>query len=1613
MSRPPFHLQQITRTLPAWSKALHRDHATRIMQSLKKDYLDADGVAYEWYSSAEDLTRQALLGAIAVRDASRKALHDALAPLQGMTEFCTPLLQKRLALDVSVDQAQYVYQRVKVKHGVTVPNTPPPLFQPGDIEPDGDPQLRSLLEAALHNFEGTTDTTTLSRLQTSAQNTQPLEGLTLADFIDHCRELDLGKRYQVHLAEVFEGENKSALRALAIKARQDEFRVQARIASCKNNLSPMASMALHDLCSDTATVAYNGRPLECSQVQLLNVPIHEVLFIAPAVNGEHDPVFLYNPIDDDPIQEFASLGLARKYLREKLVATDYRNRFVALAPQQQQAELKLRLRRALFSNADQADALLEPRSSIHLESIFTPLPGKPWAKLEANHLVRLKSDARWIAVPTADVDANVRLKNLEYWFDMGMTVFNIAAMFVPGLNTLMLTLGAAQIMGSVFHGIEAWEAGDNAEALAQLQSILVNVAVVGAIGVGASVLRSSGFVDGMRSILKDGREYLWSPTLKGYDTLQSIPEHLEADSQGRYTVENQKFIRMDSKLYEQVEDTNHWRLAHPQDPQAYRPEMLDNGEGAWRAVHEQPLLWEEPQLLKRLGPISNGLADADLDAALQCSGVQGDVLRYTQSAALQPPALLADILDRLRCDQQADDIIDRVRNGKPLAAYKNFALPSVTELEGWPEDHVIKAYHGPESWGDYAIYGPSEAEYTVEIEVNRGELEQGQLSDRIVEQLEEDAMNGLLPEGTPAAERAKTLSNKLAQHLENNRQALFERLYTYRPPKLSAEAQTLANQFKGLPPRAVEQIMARASASERQRLASGRVPLRIAEEARVLQAQARLGKALLGLYRPGLANADSALLDARLTTEHPLSTANQRFQLAVADRAKAATLIGQQPIRPGYRSPMHLAGGRLGYPLSGRLNWISTAGSRLRELYPNLSREQRNALLGQLRLRGDVAPQLRALELERNTLDRALQDWEKQAPVDQQAARRHARELINGAWRRDQPDTLTIDALQVDTLPSLPARFDHITSMQLRNLGLTQLPESFFQSFPQLQTLRLAQNPEMDFDSLFRALRFTPELQTLELGNNRIGIFSDVMREHLAGLGRLRRLSLRRNDLRLTEADLNTLKQLPLEALDLENNRIHLNADLASHFNGLIKLQDLRLTNNPLQHGPDLTGLTQLRNLQLRNCYLQDWPQGLTQRMSQPDLKLNNLDLSANPIREVPDLDQVLASPFANALRRTSNRAYWEFNENDLEAATNQRLRAVGARIARREMDIEGNRWLQDASEARLQLWEDMFETHEYPHLEWAIRRSGDTLQATANPRGMAQQVWQLLTQASQDQALREHLESVAAEFPATCEDAGADALSTLEVEALSYRELAEDSNITPYLFNFMRKLYRRDRVNYLAERIQLNRLERQSQLQAPGETADATNLPALDTLDDITDEALLAGGVDLIEMRLALRQALAEVLDFPEPSQGMMYRETAQISTTVEFNVEQAVTALDRAPIKRRGWIALQPAWQRLLKQRFTSRFSTLEERWLAGYDYLQYCLDAGSDSVTALDEVVVTALTEHLPESPLDAGGQLRRVSLNSHQYNEAAKSLKSGLEQQQNALYKTLTDEQDSNS
>ena len=63
----------------------------------------------------------------------------------------------------------------------------------------------------------------------------------------------------------------------------------------------------------------------------------------------------------------------------------------------------------------------------------------------------------------------------------------------------------------------------------------------------------------------------------------------------------------------------------------------------------------------------------------------------------------------------------------------------------------------------------------------------------------------------------------------------------------------------------------------------------------------------------------------------------------------------------------------------------------------------------------------------------------------------------------------------------------------------------------------------------------------------------------------------------------------------------------------LHSLEFLDLSNNPLGHAPDVTGLQRLTSLHLHNTRISQLPDGVFQLT-----ELQNLDLSHNQLREIP-----------------------------------------------------------------------------------------------------------------------------------------------------------------------------------------------------------------------------------------------------------------------------------------------------------------------------------------------------------------------------------------------------------
>nr|NLU60291.1 hypothetical protein [Pseudomonas sp. BIGb0427] len=195
----------------------------------------------------------------------------------------------------------------------------------------------------------------------------------------------------------------------------------------------------------------------------------------------------------------------------------------------------------------------------------------------------------------------------------------------------MLAVTGAQLMGNVFHGVEAWEAGGNRRSPGAGR-------VAG--GQPGFDRRAGGSRQRRRTVavcrwserveLANGQVRLWKPDLSGYASPVQLPEGLAPNALGQYALNDQLYIRLDGKLYQQRYDAGlqQWRIRHPDNNDAFEPPLKHYGNGAWQFQGEQPLHWERGQLLRRIGVLAEGLDDASLAQAADISGVDDDVLRH-------------------------------------------------------------------------------------------------------------------------------------------------------------------------------------------------------------------------------------------------------------------------------------------------------------------------------------------------------------------------------------------------------------------------------------------------------------------------------------------------------------------------------------------------------------------------------------------------------------------------------------------------------------------------------------------------------------------------------------------------------------------------------------------------------------------------------------------------------------------------------------------------------------------------------------------------------------------------------------------------------------------------
>jgi hypothetical protein len=549
-----------------------------------------------------------------------------------------------------------------------------------------------------------------------------------------------------------------------------------------------------------------------------------------------------------------------------------------------------------------------------------------------------------------------------------------------------------------------------------------------------------------------------------------------------------------------------------------------------------------------------------------------------------------------------------------------------------------------------------------------------------------------------------------------------------------------------------------------------------------------------------------------------------------------------------------------------------------------------------------------------------------------------------------------------------------LTNLQRLNLSqcLQDLPVRTLQRLANLPALTFFQ---ADLNTLsfgvehFQALQGWPSLSHLELGRNEI-VLTEASRTALAGLNRLRLLSLR---------------------------------------------------YNPLELAPDLTGWTALEQLDLERTLIFEWPTGLTTLMNQQPLNLRAIDLSLNELSDTPALrDTVFARQYRDGDRALS----YSFDDNPLNDLALQRLEEAGLPANQEGSDTEewsaGWPALLRAHLAEFWVdenWQPLFDLYQRLPSTEAYR-----VNAPAMDERMRQVLQTLVDGARQDQAstgfaqLQQQINDLLRDAGQECVDQASLLFQQVEAEVTLWQSVAHavpgagnDQVALDSAASLMRQRLLDEQIGELFNA----RRARRRALAEAGNSAEREAAPALSGHDDLSDAQLTEANflLDELEMALYARIRLQQRLRLPPQPNGMRFEYLARLNDATLQRLEQAVWS-DATAAHLNAWVSDQPFWQRWLQRLHPQAFRQFDLQWEGASEYFDTLNDsataAGAYSGPDVPQAYIASLEQHLGQIAWRRAGVLQHVdlSIDGALYLRASELLLQSRQQAREALLRTLT-------
>ncbi|WP_223503252.1 NEL-type E3 ubiquitin ligase domain-containing protein [Pseudomonas sp. BF-R-24] len=807
------------------------------------------------------------------------------------------------------------------------------------------------------------------------------------------------------------------------------------------------------------------------------------------------------------------------------------------------------------------------------------------------------------------------------------------------------------------------------------------------------------------------------------------------------------------------------------------------------------------------------------------------------------------------------------------------------------------------------------------------------------------------------------------------------------PAAVPAEIAPLFSEFPELPATVAERIHAGASAGERQRITQeNRLPLRLRTQARELQFETQTVRAAQGLYPSASITPETERLvlgtlrfntdtfgDLRLEIRQGTFDGELRYSVGPDDATRVRVLIrdeaGRYQVRDGENQPIHEADdffeavlhatqengqNSLGYKPGdgdGFRQWVMVKSAPPSERRTVLAdppvrpvAERETMLLvrgGGLSREGQTLPQRihdlypHFSDAEVDTFASALTErGEPMRAIEQHEGELNELRIILNRWRNQQPPSWGPDSKGFlngggDRIAEgLIQCFERTNS----NLGSRTDPSSYGLD---LSGDMLPINLENWWSQRPDLRRFLDRITHLKLDNTR---FSSKANGLLRDFPNLRELSARGCELTSLPENIGAMQRL--ERLSLIDNEIVLDAAAVEQLKQLDYLEILRLDENPLGRVVDISGMPRLKVVGLRDTVTTTWPEG-TLSKTRPRGFL--LDLRDNPINLIPEV--VPGSPQAWVVGRTrldvgnlseSNQGRYQAIRRSVQlppepiVASNSLAEWVvnSDYSAKHWNDVPG--WGVD----RANLWSELVDEPQAQGflkvlLDTRLSRDFQTPGPTRNQ--LVQRVWRMLDAVYVDTPLREKLFTMAV-APVDCADAGAQLFNHMGIHVLAYEAHAystDPAQLEQKLVTLAKGAARLEQVNDIAR----------------------------------ADVASRGGNPDEVEVYLAYQTGLAQRLDLPWQSKGMLFRPVSGVTDAMIDQAYDTVLALGEGDglVDR---MLEQDFWQNHLNERYATDMEANKRRYLGLSDQLDTLRDTQREWVESSSELQRAALRSRLRE-------------------------------------------------